>query len=188
MKDNPDARHSIECQSYFDGLSESWELKYAANGSMVGRRARFPIEGVEFNSCADTLKLPFADGTFDGIVASSVLEYVSGVQQHLKELQRVCKDKGYLFITVPNMAHPSRWMEAVIRCLVSPFRIRLRRTWRERGEYLALSVNRHSRREWTKLFTRTGWIVIATKQRFSPLMLMVAEKGTTFAANRAKHV
>jgi hypothetical protein len=33
-------------------------------------RSRFHIEGVDFNSCEDTVKLQFADGTFDGIVES----------------------------------------------------------------------------------------------------------------------
>jgi ubiquinone/menaquinone biosynthesis C-methylase UbiE len=151
-------------------------------------RSRFRIESVDFNACADTLKLPFAGGTFDAIVASSVLEYVRPIKQQLEELQRVCKVGGHSFITVPNMAHPLRWLEEVEKRIVIPIRGRLSRAWRARDEYLALSVNRQSLREWTELFTRTGWKVIATEQLFRPLMLIVAEKGATIASNNAKPV
>ena len=234
MKNNLDLRHFPDCESYFDGRSESWTSNYAPGGSMVGRltrivkqlkervpkggrildfgcgtgdiaaqcgregykvdavdrsmrmveraTARLRIEGVDFNSCANPLQLQFADRTFDGIVASSVLEYVVPLQAQLKELQRVCKDGGYSLITVPNMVHPIRWLEAVERWLASPIRDRLGGTWREREECLVLSVNRQSMREWRECFSRAGWIVIATEQRFRPLALIVAEKRTIISA------
>lgn len=237
MKNDMDLPHFHDCESYFDGRSESWMSNYVPGGEMVGRlrrivkqlkdrvptggrildfgcgtgdvaaqccregykvdavdrstrmveraRAHLRIEGVDFNFCANPLQLQFADGTFDGIVASSVLEYVVPLQAQLKELQRVCKDGGYLLITVPNMANPVRWFEAVERCLVSPIRGRLSGTWREREEYLVLSLNRQSMREWRECVSRAGWVVIATKQRFRPLALIVAKKRTTISAECA---
>jgi ubiquinone/menaquinone biosynthesis C-methylase UbiE len=153
---------------------------------MVERaRSSLRIKGVDFNFCANPLQLQFADGAFDAIIASSVLEYVVPLQAQLEELHRVCKDGGVSFITVPDMGHPIRWFEAVERCLVSPILDRLRGTWREREEYLALSVNRQSIRGWRECFARAGWTVIATEQRFRPLALIVAEKRTTVAANGA---
>jgi len=238
MKSNIDERQTLDCQSYFDGVSRSWELNYAADGSMVGRlagiveqlktrvriggrilefgcgagdisaqcaregykvdavdrstkmieraKSRFSNEGVDFSPCADSLNLPFPDGTFDGIVASSVLEYVSPLQAHLKELQRVCKADGYSFITVPNMIHPIRWLEAAERCLVSPFRGWLPVVLHEREDYLALSVNRLSMRQWSRAFSQAGWAIVGTEQRYEPLKLIIGKKGANVAANRAE--
>jgi ubiquinone/menaquinone biosynthesis C-methylase UbiE len=156
---------------------------------MVERaKSRFSLEGVDFISCADTLKLPFADETFDGIVASSVLEYVSRPQEHLRELRRVCKDGGYQLLTVPNMGHPIRWVEAAEKRLLGSIRGRLPPTWRAREEYLALSVNRYSVRKWKKLLARAGWIEIAMKARFAPLRLVIVKKGATSVASSAKPV
>jgi len=145
----------------------------------------FRIEGVDFSFCANPLQLEFADGTFDAIIASSVLEYVVPLHAQLKELHRVCKDGGVSLITVPNMGHPIRWFEAVERCLVVPIIDRLRGSWREREEYLLLSANRQSIREWRECFARAGWLVITMEQRFRTLTLIVAEKRTTVAANCA---
>jgi len=49
----------------------------------------------------DALCLPFADNTFDRIIASEVLEHVSDDQQALHELFRVLKPGGTIAITVP---------------------------------------------------------------------------------------
>jgi len=49
----------------------------------------------------DALALPFADDTFDHIIASEVLEHVSDDQQSLHELYRVLKPGGTLAATVP---------------------------------------------------------------------------------------
>jgi ubiquinone/menaquinone biosynthesis C-methylase UbiE len=236
MKDL-DTRHFPDCESYFDGRSESWTSNYAPGGGMVGRlrriveqvkkrvpvggrildfgcgtgdiaaqcsregykvdavdqstrmieraRSHFRIESVDFSFCANPLQLQFTNGTFDGIIASSVLEYVVPLQAQLQELQRVCKDGGYSLTTIPNMVHPLRSLEAVERRLLSPIRGRLGGTWREREDYLALSVNRQSMREWRECFARVGWVVIATEQRLRPLALIVAEKRTIVSAKCA---
>ena len=49
----------------------------------------------------DALALPFADGTFDRIIASEVLEHVTDDQQALHEVFRVLKPGGTLAATVP---------------------------------------------------------------------------------------
>lgn len=49
----------------------------------------------------DALALPFADGTFDRIIASEVLEHVTDDQQALREAWRVLKPGGTLAATVP---------------------------------------------------------------------------------------
>lgn len=50
----------------------------------------------------DALRLPFADDTFDRIIASEVLEHVSDDQVALDELHRVLKPGGTLAATVPS--------------------------------------------------------------------------------------
>lgn len=46
--------------------------------------------------------LPFADQTFDKVVFLAVLEHLKRRNQALKEVKRVMKPKGLLFLSVPN--------------------------------------------------------------------------------------
>jgi len=55
--------------------------------------------------------LPFRDGAFDGVVSSSVLEYVPDPAAVLLECARVLRPGGTLLCTVPDVAHPVRWLE-----------------------------------------------------------------------------
>lgn len=50
----------------------------------------------------DALRLPFADNTFDRIIASEVLEHVSDDQVALHEVFRVLKPGGTVAATVPS--------------------------------------------------------------------------------------
>jgi SAM-dependent methyltransferase len=50
----------------------------------------------------DALRLPFADGTFDRVIASEVLEHVTDDQQALHEVARVLRPGGTLAATVPS--------------------------------------------------------------------------------------
>ena len=213
---------------YFDRLSEKWELKYSANGSMTRRltgiaelvrdwvpsggrildfgcgtgdisarcedsgfkidavdrspkmieraKSRFESQKIQFTTCSDPLQLPFSDETFDGIVVSSVLEYVVSLEAQLVELRRISKAGGHILLTVPNMSHPIRWIEAFEKLAVVPFRNLAPGAYRERGEYLALSVNRFNLPRWKQHLWRVGWNVLSILQRHSPLLLIVAER------------
>jgi SAM-dependent methyltransferase len=55
--------------------------------------------------------LPFEPGTFDVIVAASVLEYVDDPAAVFAECARVLRSGGVLLCTVPNVTHPIRWLE-----------------------------------------------------------------------------
>lgn len=50
----------------------------------------------------DAMTLPFADGAFDKIVCSEVLEHVVDDEQAMRELFRVLKDGGQLAVSVPT--------------------------------------------------------------------------------------
>lgn len=79
-----------------------------------GRRGRFvpPIDGTEWifvdleqarrpHVRADAERLPFANGTFDTVVALEMLEYVKQPAIALKEMRRVLVPNGNLVISVP---------------------------------------------------------------------------------------
>ena len=50
---------------------------------------------------ADALKLPFADGTFDRIICSEVLEHIPDDRTAIGELARVLRPGGSIALTVP---------------------------------------------------------------------------------------
>jgi SAM-dependent methyltransferase len=50
----------------------------------------------------DALRLPFADGTFDRIICSEVLEHISDDAGAISELTRVLKPGGTIAVTVPS--------------------------------------------------------------------------------------
>ncbi|CAB4722358.1 unannotated protein [freshwater metagenome] len=56
----------------------------------------------------DALALPFADATFDQIIASEILEHVPNDRGAIKELVRVLKPGGRMAVTVPT-----RWPERI---------------------------------------------------------------------------
>jgi SAM-dependent methyltransferase len=57
---------------------------------------------------ADALELPFADASFERIIASEVMEHIPDDESALHELHRVLKPNGILAVTVPR-----RWPEQI---------------------------------------------------------------------------
>ncbi len=53
-------------------------------------------------SVGDIGQLQFADGSFDGVLCSSVLEYVASPVDCLREFERVLRPQGRLILSVPN--------------------------------------------------------------------------------------
>lgn len=50
----------------------------------------------------DGEKIPFEDNTFDYVISCMVIEHVLDIYTYLKEIYRVLKPGGYLYITTPN--------------------------------------------------------------------------------------
>ncbi len=50
----------------------------------------------------DALRLPFADGSFDRVIASEVLEHISDDESAMAELARVLRPGGSMAVTVPR--------------------------------------------------------------------------------------
>jgi glycosyltransferase involved in cell wall biosynthesis/SAM-dependent methyltransferase len=113
--------------------------------------------GVEWVRLAPGWKtLPFADGTFDGIIASSVFEYLDDVPGVAEELFRVLKHRGALLLTVPNPGNLVRQIEARLLAMAFVDRLPplLRRVPRIEAylAYLRLSRNRWQAETWHAIF------------------------------------
>ncbi len=61
----------------------------------------------------DALDLPYADGTFDRVIASEILEHVPADERAIDELVRVLRPGGRLAVTVP------RWLPEKVCWLLS---------------------------------------------------------------------
>ena len=70
----------------FDAMGEEWEATPYEAGAVR----------------ADALTLPFADETFDRVVAAEVLEHIGDDRQAIAELVRVLKPGGVMAVTVPR--------------------------------------------------------------------------------------
>ena len=86
----------------FGRLGEAWGVDPAPE-ALAACRAR----GLENVEQATLGALPFADGSFDLLLATDVLEHVRDDGAALRELRRVAAPGALLLVTVP--AHPRLW-------------------------------------------------------------------------------
>lgn len=139
-------------------------------------RRRSKGQGIGFSvlESAEPLDLPFEPGSFDAVISSSVLEYVSDPLDCLKELSRVAAPGGFLILTVPNMLHPQRWLEACLCRVLSPDQFETGSKWQLYTEYLRLSRNRLRLKHWIALLREAGWQVETVNARNTSLVMLVA--------------
>lgn len=64
-------------------------------------------KGLGFVQKGDVTALPFADASFDLVLATDIIEHVDDDAQALKEIRRVARPGGFVLITVP--AFRSLW-------------------------------------------------------------------------------
>ncbi len=76
-------------------------LEIASYGVDVAALRR---EGIQVAECRAE-GLPFADGAFDAVVMSHVLEHCPNVQTALAEVRRILRDGGHLWVFVPLHDH-----------------------------------------------------------------------------------
>jgi SAM-dependent methyltransferase len=104
--------------------------------------------------------LPFAAGSFDAVVAFSVLEYVEDPAAVLAECRRVLRPGGVLLGTVPDLRQPVRWLEwLAARAARGPAAAAAGRRWPRMASYLTyLQVSRQRRpaRWWRATAARAG--------------------------------
>ncbi|MGB7591686.1 MAG: class I SAM-dependent methyltransferase [Terriglobia bacterium] len=142
---------------------------FSASGFDVSRAmlaaARQRCEGQEIEFVqgepGEYSRLPFGPGTFRGVVASSVLEYVPNPLAQIAELARVLANNGLLVVTVPNPSHWRRRLEGFFQALMKcPLVCRLGCLFTGRGMaylgYLGLSINRFSLGQWAAMLSENG--------------------------------
>lgn len=88
---------------------------YKAERASVRLRAAAQI------AVANVEGLPFADGSFDTIVCTEVMEHLLRVENGIGELLRVCRPGGRVILSTPSkhavffsFANPFTWLEAVV--------------------------------------------------------------------------
>ncbi len=72
-----------------------------------------PTRGSGAATCGDALDLPFANGTFDRVIASEVLEHIADDRAAMGELARVLRPGGRAAVTVP------RWLPELVNWVLS---------------------------------------------------------------------
>jgi SAM-dependent methyltransferase len=121
--------------------------------------------------------LPFATGRLDAIVAASMLEYVRNPLAVLCESARILRPGGVLLCTVPNVAHPVRWLEWPLGLVAkSPLTNLAGRASGRPAQYLAYlrtSRQRWRVRWWYAAARRVGLIPMPVpRTRRGPLHLL----------------
>jgi ubiquinone/menaquinone biosynthesis C-methylase UbiE len=133
--------------------------------------------------------LPFTDSSFDGIVASSVFEYLIDVQQVATELSRVLRPEGILLLTVPNPFSYVRTLEGWFRKMLSNrhllslvSKVRYINSY---AMYLLLSRNRFSADGWHSVLRSAHFAALDARdfstdtwrrQAKAPLILLVVKR------------
>ena len=127
-------------------------------------------------------RLALDDHSLDGILCSSVLEYVSDPVACLTEFYRVLKPGGVLLVSVPNRNSVVRQIQRACHRIGEA----LGQSW---CEFLNYSHHQYSKREFQKLLGQTGFSSeklvpfggplpgLAQRSRYwAPLLMFVAQK------------
>lgn len=149
-------------------------------------RAAYPTAGITWVVLDPSeVELPFDQGEYDAVIASSVLEYVQDPAPVLSQFRRVMAPGGVLICTVPDERHPLRvaernWLAAAQRPLPRLLLHCLPRfvPQRRRYDYLRLSRTRWSASEWVQAFARQGFEVPVVGDCVDPLMMVCASSPT----------
>ena len=115
-------------------------------------------DGKAFNlSVANALHLPFADGTFDKVICSEVLEHIPDYRGALAEIHRVLRPGGLFCASVPR-----RWPEKICWALSDAYHqvlgghLRIFRSDELRSEIEKLGFN-HYYRHWAHALHAPFW-------------------------------
>jgi ubiquinone/menaquinone biosynthesis C-methylase UbiE len=60
------------------------------------------LETTSFDIDEEKTPFPFPDNTFDAVITLATIEHVIHIDHFLKEIHRILRDQGYLYISAPN--------------------------------------------------------------------------------------
>jgi ubiquinone/menaquinone biosynthesis C-methylase UbiE len=139
--------------------------------------------------------LPLQASSVDAVVASSVLEYVQWPGRILDECARVLRPGGFALCTVPNLAHPIRWLEwlaaLAVRASQLPAASNDSPLFKDYLSYLRISQQRRSAQWWSALAAAAG---LRTVEQFanaadrSPLRLLIFQRPGSESPDNAKEL
>jgi len=127
-------------------------------------KALLSVEVTAHLAEASAIALPFADRKFDCVVAVSVLEFVEGLEQAAREIQRILDPDGILVMVTP--AH-SRLADAGLKVLTGKS---ARRDFGDRREATIPTMLRHFRVVESKTFP-PGWMEQVSTRLYTGLKL-----------------
>jgi 2-polyprenyl-6-hydroxyphenyl methylase/3-demethylubiquinone-9 3-methyltransferase len=130
-----------------------------AAGQMAGPKA---AHDVEFRVVPTVEKLDFPDASFDGLLCSSVLEYLDQPYVALGEMHRVLKPGGHLLISVANRFSLVRSVQSAVRAVA-------RTVGKNTFPYLEVSRVTFSRKRIGQALRDRGFLVTAV-EGFDPLV------------------
>lgn len=83
----------------FEEIADDWNCKYFTLD--IGDKAFYDVSKTPYN-------WPIPDNEFDYVISSSTLEHVKFFWQTFREMCRVCKPGGYIYINAPSSG-PAHW-------------------------------------------------------------------------------
>ena len=121
---------------------------------------------VSFNQVETIARLPYADKSFDGILCSSVLEYLPDPAACVREFSRVLKPESLLLVSVPNAGSLVRKGQVVCHRVGRA----MGRSWMK---FLDYSHNQYRAAEFARLLAASGFSVRKVVAFGSPLPVWV---------------
>jgi SAM-dependent methyltransferase len=119
-----------------------------ATGCMLHTCDLSPGPGVDFE--ADVSDLPFDDGSYDIVLSTQVLEHVRDPAEVCREMARVLKPGGYLFLTTPQSSplHNLPWnffnfTNLGLRILMDGAGLRIEKEVPQGGHFVLLAYELH---------------------------------------------
>ncbi|MBI3447050.1 MAG: class I SAM-dependent methyltransferase, partial [Magnetospirillum sp.] len=146
-------------------------------GMLAEAAARPGVRPVNWQAVEAGRPLPFADGSFDAIVSSSVLEYVPDPAALLADFARLLAPGGWLLFTVPDPRHPVRRTEARWAALSRhplAYALLRRTRWEAMHTYLRISCTRWPPEGWAESLTAAGLEPMPAAPCTDPLMMIEA--------------
>jgi 2-polyprenyl-3-methyl-5-hydroxy-6-metoxy-1,4-benzoquinol methylase len=121
-----------------DAVDGSHEMLSVASAmTSTGPVSREPM----YQHIAKIERLPFPDGCFDGVLCTSVIEYLPDPEAAMAEFARIIKPHGHLMISVPNR------LSILRRLLVAASALSRRIAGRSWPAYMQFSRHEYSRQD-----------------------------------------